>query len=284
MPKPKIGVHVRRGAGGLAEAPTLARAQGGECLQLFSRSPRGGKAPPIPEHLAREFRGACRRYRMSAYIHAPYYINFASGHNRISFGSVSAVREDLQRGTLLGAEYVMTHLGSATGLGENAALQQVARRIQAIYDPKQLGAVTTKLLLEISAGAGGIVGDTFEQLGFIFKRIGRPDVGICLDTCHLFASGYDIRTPEAITKTMRQFARHLPLTAFKLLHANDAAVGLGEHKDRHASIGDGQLGTDTFRHLLHHRDFQGRDFVLETPAGEPRRKKDVALLKRLRDG
>lgn len=282
MARPRIGVHVRRGAGGLPGAPSEARAQGGECLQFFSRSPRGGKAPPLSAAVIRAFRAACRRYGMPAYIHAPYYINFASGNNRISFGSVSVIREELQRGTLLGAAYVMTHLGSASDLGEAAALKQVVARIQAIFEPKELGRVTTKLLLEISAGAGGIIGDTIEHLAFIVKGVGRPDLGICLDTCHLFASGYDIRTPEAITKTMRQFARHLPLTTFKLLHANDAAVELGEHKDRHTNIGDGKLGTDTFRHLLVHRDFQGRDFVLETPGTPPRRKKDVALLKKLR--
>lgn len=284
MPRPKIGVHVRRGTGGLAEAPLLARAQGGECLQCFSRSPRGGKASPIPEDVVRAFRAACRRYRMPAYIHAPYTINFASSNNRISFGSVSAIREELQRGTLLGATYVMTHLGSASDLGETAALKQVAERIEAIFEPKKLGPVSTRLLLEISAGAGGIVGDTFEHLGYLLKHIVRADVGICLDTCHLFASGYDIRTPETITTTIRSFTQRIPLSKFLLVHANDSTFGLGEHKDRHTDIGDGTLGVDTFRHLLCHSAFQGRNFVLETPSEAPRRKKDVALLKKLRDG
>lgn len=282
MPTPRIGVHVRRGTGGLAEAPLLARAQGGECLQLFSRSPRGGKATPIPKDVARAFRAACRRHGMAAYIHAPYTINFASSNNRISFGSVSAVREELQRGTLLGAAYMMTHLGSASDLGETAALKQVAERITALFEPKKIGQVSTRLLLEISAGAGGIVGDTFEHLRYLLKHIGRRDVGVCLDTCHLFASGYDIRTPETITQTMRQFAECVPLSTFKLVHANDSKFGLGEHKDRHTDIGDGTLGADAFRHLLHHRAFQGRNFVLETPGSEQRRKKDVALLKKLR--
>lgn len=283
MTKPKIGLHVS-GAGGLEQAPLRARALGCECVQLFSRSPRGGKASPISAATAKAFRAACRRYRMPAYVHAPYYINFASSNNRISFGSVSAIREELQRGTLLGVTYVMTHLGSASDLGEAAALKQVVERLKAIFDAKKLGRVTTKLLLEISAGAGGIVGDTFEHLAVIRKGIGRPDVGVCLDTCHLFASGYDIRTPEAMTATMRKFRKLLPLSTSKLVHANDSAFGLGEHKDRHADIGDGRLGADTFRHLLAHPDFQGRNFILETPGEDPRRKKDVALLKKLRDG
>lgn len=281
MPKSKVGVHVS-GAGGLENAPVRAKELGCECFQFFSRSPRGGSASPIADATARAFRAACRQYGFTAYIHAPYFINFASSNNRISFGSVSAVREELQRGTLLGAKYVMTHLGSASDLGETAALKQVAERITAIFEPEKIGRVSTRLLLEISAGAGGIVGDTFEHLGYLLKHIERRDVGICLDTCHLFASGYDIRTPETIMQMMRQFAKHVPLSAFKLVHANDSKFGLGEHKDRHTDIGDGTLGVDAFRHLLHHTKFQGRNFVLETPGSEQRRKKDVALLKRLR--
>ncbi len=283
MPKPKIGLHVS-GAGGLENAPRRAKALGCECFQFFSRSPRGGRATPITETTAKAFRAACTRHGLPAYIHAPYYINFASSNNRISFGSVSAIREELQRGTTLGATYVMTHLGSASDLGESAALKQVVERLKALFDPKKIGRVTTKLLLEISAGAGGIIGDTFEHLAVILRGLKRPDVGICLDTCHLFASGYDIRTPEAIRRTMQQFERLLPLSRFKLVHANDSAFGLGEHKDRHTDIGDGQLGVDTFRHLLIHPAFQGRDFVLETPGSDRRRKKDVALLRKLRDG
>ena len=281
MAKPKIGLHVS-GAGGLDRAPDNAQALGCEVFQFFSRSPRGGSTPPISKAMARSFREKCRRGGFESYIHAPYYINFASANPRISFGSVSAVREELERGTLLGVKYVMTHLGSSSGVGESAALRQVIARVQAIFDPKHGGPYTTQLLIEISAGAGGIIGDTFEELGALLKGVGHADLGICLDTCHLFASGYDLTTLRAITDTMKLFRRHIPLARFKLLHANDSAFGLGEHKDRHADIGDGKLGVDTFRHLLGHAAFQGRNFILETPGEDHRRKKDVALLKRLR--
>lgn len=279
--RPRIGLHVS-GAGGLERAPGRAAALGCECFQFFSRSPRGGGAPPISDDTAKKFRAQCRTHQFESYIHAPYYINFASENNRISFGSVSAVREELERGSLLGVKYVMTHVGSASDLGESAALKQVIERIKVIFEPKKFKRVTTRLLLEISAGAGGIIGDTFEELAVILQGVGRTDLGICLDTCHLFASGYDIRTPEAITATMRQFKKHLPLSKFKLLHANDSTHGLGERKDRHTDIGDGQLGADAFRHLLDHPDFQGRNCILETPGSDERRKKDVALVKRFR--
>jgi deoxyribonuclease-4 len=281
MAQSRIGLHIS-GAGGLADAPLRAKALGCECFQFFSRSPRGGSTPPISAETAKLFRSRCKTWKLESYIHAPYYINFASSNNRVSFGSVSAVREELERGTLLGVKYIMTHLGSSSDLGGSAALKQAIARVQAIFDPKKGGPYTTKLLIEISAGAGGILGDTFEELAAIVKGVGRADLGVCLDTCHLFASGYDVRTSEAITSTMRAFKKHLPLSRFKLVHANDSAHDFGEHRDRHADIGDGRLGVDTFRSLLHHPDFRGRNFVLETPGADARREKDVALLKELR--
>ena len=281
MTRSKIGLHVS-GAGGLEQAPERARALGCECFQFFSRSPRGGGAAPIPAATARAFRAAAERYGFESYIHAPYYINFASKSSRISFGSVSAIREELTRGELLGVTFVMTHLGSSSDIGENAALKKVVERIRTMFDPKKLRVSNTRLLLEFSAGAGNVIGDTFEELAYILDHVGRPDIGVCLDTCHVFASGYDIRTPEAIGRVMKEFTKHIPLAKFQLLHANDSMFGMGEHKDRHADIGDGQLGVETFRHLLHHPAVRGKNFILETPGSDVRRKKDVALLQKLR--
>jgi deoxyribonuclease IV len=275
----RIGLHVSA-AGGADNAPDNAKAAGCEVFQFFSRSPRGGGAPPISDATADAFQKKCKAYGMNSYIHAPYYINFASSHHRISWGSVGALQEELRRGTQLGVTYVMTHLGSRKDLGQTAAVKQTIARITAIYEKNERW--TTRLLLEISAGATDVIGDTFEELSAVWRGVGRPDVGICLDTCHLFASGYDIRTPATITDTVNAFKKHLPLSTFKLVHANDSTFGLKEHRDRHADIGDGELGAVTFRHLLAHLAFRGRDFILETPGEEPRRKKDVALLKKLR--
>lgn len=276
----RLGLHVS-GAGGLEHAPENAKAAGCEVFQFFSRSPRGGSAPDVSASTRAAFRAVCQREGFESYIHAPYYINFASAHPRISHGSVAAIREELKRGTILGVRYVMTHLGSRKDLGQTAAVKQVIARLQEIFSAKEKW--TTTLLLENSAGAENVVGDTFEELGAIWKGVGRSDVGICLDSCHLFVSGYDIRTSAAITHTMKQFQRRLPLSAFKLVHANDSRCGLGERKDRHADIGDGMLGVRTFSHLLAHPAFRGRNFVLETPGTDARRKKDVALMKKLRD-
>lgn len=272
-----IGAHVSA-AGSLDLAPDNAKLLGCDVFQFFSRSPRGGVAKPITEAAATKFKQKCKLYNMESYIHAPYYINFASSNDRISFGSVNVIREELTRGTQLGVRYLMTHLGSSKDLGKAEALKQTVERIKTIYEKDQNW--TTQFLLEVSAGAGGIVGSTFEELGAITKGVGRKDIGICLDTCHLFASGYDIRTPATITETLKQFKKYLPLNLIKLTHCNDSLAGLGEHKDRHTDIGDGKLGLETFKNLLNNATFKKINFVLETPGSEERQKKDITQLKR----
>jgi len=275
----KIGAHVSA-AGSIDLAPDNAKNLDCEVFQFFSRSPRGGGAKPISEEIAKSFRKKSDDYGMESYIHAPYYINFASQNNRISFGSVSAIQEELRRGTALGVKYVMTHLGSEKDLGEEKAIKQVIERVQAIFEKEEKW--TTKLLLENSAGATGVVGDKFEELGNIINAL-DTEVGVCLDTCHLFASGYDIRDEKGITDSLREFKKYLPLEKIKLVHANDSKFGLNEHKDRHADIDDGDLGLETFKNLLANKTFQKINFILETPGGEERQKKDIAILKKLRD-
>lgn len=274
----KIGAHVSA-AGSPDLAPDNAKNLGCEVFQFFSRSPRGGSAKPITEEVAKSFRNKSTEYDMESYIHAPYYINFASSSDRISFGSVSAIQEELHRGTMLGVKYVMTHLGSEKDLGEEKALKQVIERIKDIFTKDEKW--TTKLLLENSAGTKGVVGDTFEELGEIINAL-DTEVGVCLDTCHLFASGYDIRDEKGITDTLKEFKKYLPLDKIKLIHANDSKFGLNEHKDRHADIGDGELGLEAFKNLLTNKTFQKINFILETPGGDERQRKDIAILKRLR--
>jgi len=275
----KIGAHVSA-AGSLDLAPDNAKNLGCEVFQFFSRSPRGGGAKPITEEIAKNFQKKSEEYNMESYIHAPYYINFASQSAKISFGSVSAIQEELRRGTALGVKYVMTHLGSEKDLGPEKSQKQVIERVKSIFAKKEKW--TTKLLLENSAGATGVVGDTFEELGNIINSLDE-EVGICLDTCHLFASGYDIRDEKNINSTLKEFKKYLPLEKIKLIHANDSKFDLNEHKDRHADIGDGKLSLETFKNLLNNKTFQKINFILETPGGDERQKKDIAALQKMRD-
>jgi deoxyribonuclease-4 len=282
---PLIGLHVSA-AGGVRETPARAVETGSEVFQFFSRSPRGGTPPPLKKEEIKVFRQQVRRHRLTAYIHTPYYINLASLERRIFWGSVHVVRDELQRGSLLGVKYVVTHLGSAKDMKgksrramENAALRRVVRGLREVFRVEKK--LTTRLLIEIAAGAGMIIGSNFEQLRYVLRALGRPDVGVCLDTCHLFASGYDLRSPAALQNTMNQFRRIIGLRHFKLAHANDSAGQLGEHRDRHAHIGEGQIGQDGFRAILQHPDWRRVNFVVETPH-DSKEKKDVAILKTLR--
>ncbi|MFH1354453.1 MAG: deoxyribonuclease IV [bacterium] len=266
----QAGLHISA-AGGVESAPERARELGAECFQFFSRSPRGGAAPDITDGQAGLFRSRCREYGLESYVHTPYYINFASKNKDLAAAAPRIVQEELKRGSLLGVRYVVTHVGSAVGRAENsklkaqspnAALRQAAGGLKSIYEGQQQFAA--KLLLEIAAGSGQIIGHTFEELAYLLKELGRKDVHVCLDTCHMFASGYDIRDATAVNDTMRQFKRLVGTTHLKLVHVNDSKVDLGERKDFHEHIGKGKIGEHGIRAVLNHKDFQRVNFVLET--------------------
>ena len=273
MDTQRIGLHVSA-AGGLANAPENAKAMGAECFQFFSRSPRGGGAAVITDEQADLFKKRSKDYDFESYIHTPYYINFASKNNKIYHGSINAVREELTRGTKLGVKYVVTHLGSAKDHVENvkssevpaSALNQAIEGLKNIFETDEN--LTTELLLEISAGAGAVLGDSFDELATLLEGLARPDVHVCLDTCHMLASGYDIRTEEALEKTMQEFRSKIGIEHLKLVHMNDSKKELGSHRDLHEHIGMGAIGETGFMALLKHPDFQHVNFILETKHDE----------------
>lgn len=275
-----FGVHVSA-AKSLALAPERAAEVGAEVFQFFSRSPRGGPAPKVTPALAAEFRANCRKFKQAeCYIHAPYYINFASSDPRISHGSVSVVRDELERGSQLGVRYVMTHLGSSRGVARAKALAMTVaglKRVVAGY------AGSTEFLLEIAAGSGDVIGSSFEEVAKLLRGIGRKDVGVCFDTAHAFASGYDLRTPAAVDATLRAFDRSIGLGRLKLIHCNDSKVELGARKDRHEHIGLGKIGLGGFRALLAHPKLRKVNFSLETPEDDVRGDaENLRVMKRLR--
>ncbi len=275
----KIGAHVSI-AGGVAEAPKNAAEIGCECFQMFSRSPRGGPAPELTPQVINDFQESLKQNKQVAfYIHTPYYINLASSNNKIRFGSISVIREELERSSQLGAEAVMTHLGSAKDVGEKIAVKKVAAGIkQALNGYKG----KTKFLIELSAGSGMIVGDTFEEVAKIIKLGQHPEVGVCFDTAHCFASGYDLRNQAAVKKTFDQFDKVIGLKKLGLIHVNDSMVEFDSHKDRHAHLGDGEIGLDGFKALVREPRLKSVNLVLETPK-DNKRIDDIKTLKRLRE-
>lgn len=271
-----VGCHVSI-AQGIFNAPQRAFDLGAECFQIFTRSPQGGKAPELTEDILRSFKIENLKFKISAfYIHTPYYINFASANNRIRYGSVSVVRDELERASLLGAKYVMTHLGSAGELSEEEATAKTSEMITKTLDGYDGSA---ELLIENSAGSGKIIGATFSQIAEIINQVNHPKLnGICIDTQHSFASGYDWREFE---KTLQQIDSEIGLDKIKLIHANDSLTECASRVDRHAHIGEGLIGKETFLKIVKFAEERNIDMVLETEHGKVI--DDIGLLKSFRN-
>jgi len=271
----RIGCHISI-ARGLFEAPKRAADLGCECMQIFTRSPQGGHAPELTNEVCEQFKIQNSKFKITAvYIHTPYYINFASGNNRIRYGSISVVREELERGNLIGAKYVMTHLGTAKDLGEKEAFQKTVEMLQKTLDGYS---GETKLLLENSAGAGSIIGDDLKELGKIIKSVKNKNIaGICLDTQHSFASGYDWNDFE---KTLQRIDEELGLKNIKLFHLNNSETELGSKKDRHAHLDSGKIKLEAFEKIVHFAEKNNIDLILETD--HDRVEKDIKILKSFR--
>ncbi len=275
----KIGCHVSI-AKGIFEAPKRATDLGSETFQIFTRSPQGGKAPELTPEIVKKFKQEMKNHGLTDfYVHTPYYINFASANNRIRYGSVSVVRDELERASLLGAKYVMTHLGTAKDLGKEESLAKTIEMLK-----KTLAGYTgkTKLLIENSAGAGEIIGDNFSEIAKIIKGVGNKNIaGICLDTQHSFASGYDWRTKKSFEKSFERMDEELGLDYIKLIHANDSQTGLGSNKDRHEHIGQGLIGKEGFKNFVAFAKEKNIDMILETEHDQVQ--KDIELLKKIKN-
>ncbi len=273
-----FGAHVSI-AGGVQNAPLNAAKIGCEVFQMFTRSPQGGPAPKLTTENLAAFRQNCRDGGFKEWVvHTPYYINLCSALEKLRGNSARIIREELERANQLGAAYVMFHPGSAKEVGKAEGIKFAVQGLKKVLDGYE---GSTKLLLEISAGAGMVVGDTFEENAAILEGLGNPDVGICFDTAHAFASGYDLRDSQAVESTFKQFDRILGLKKLKMLHANDSKVDLGARRDRHEHIGQGFIGKKGFEALIAHPKFAKVNFYLETePDGVV---KDLQTLKKIRD-
>ena len=273
----KFGSHVSI-AGGIDKAPERARKLGCECFQIFTRSPRGGKPPILTKDLVDSFLATCSEYDLADYyVHTPYYINLSSENTEIRHTSIAIIQEELERSQTIGASYVMTHLGSAKDMPRTKALRLIADGISRALN----GAHShNMLLLENTAGQGATMGDTFEELAEILEFVGDPGLGVCIDTAHLLASGYDIRTSSALYSTIDVISQTVGLDRVKLIHGNDSKAALGERKDRHEHIGKGKIGIEGFKAILSHPELQNLDMIVELPPEKVAA--DIALLKRLR--
>ena len=323
----QFGAHISI-AGGIEKAPERAHKIGCECFQFFSRSPHGGKSSELTKDTINNFKSNCEKYNLkNYYIHTPYYINLASANNRIYYGSISAIRKEMEAADLLGAKAVVTHLGSAKELEKKEAREKLVQGLVKIFNPPQPPLVRegervlplkkslsrtrygkvrgisgtgknfsislfqrgslffqTQLLLEITAGAGKIMGDNFEEIAYFIKEaekeISENKFGVCFDTAHAFASGYDLRNKKAVQKTFDDFDKIIGFKKLKLIHCNDSKVDFNSHIDRHENIGCGKIGIEGFKAIVNEPRLENLDFILETPGGKI--KDDLRTLRELK--
>ncbi|MFV0130306.1 deoxyribonuclease IV [Streptomyces sp. HMX112] len=279
-----VGGHVPV-AGGLATTGlTYAREIGAEAVQVFVANPRGWATPTGNPAQDERFRAECAAEGVAAYVHAPYLINFGSHTEATAERSVDSLRHSLRRARAIGALGVVVHTGSATGGRPRAeALAQVRARLLPLLD-ELTHDDDPFVLLESTAGQGSSLCSRTWDFGPYFEALdAHPRLGVCLDTCHVFAAGHDLTGEHGMRRTLDLLVETVGEGRLKLIHANDSKDVAGAHKDRHANIGAGHIGEEPFRELMRHPATEGVPLVIETPGGKEGHAGDVERLKKLRE-
>lgn len=264
-------------AGGLPRAVERAILHGCDALQIFAKNASQWRGRLIQPGEIGAFRALIRRAGIAPVVsHASYLINLATADTALRTQSIAAMGDELDRAEALGLLGVVLHPGCYTGGSEAGGLALIADALDALLRDRRRG--QTMVILEHTAGQGTSLGARFEQLATIIGAMAEHRrIGVCLDTCHLLASGYDICSPEGYARTFRQFGRVVGFDRLKVLHLNDSKRPLGSRVDRHAHIGEGFIGIEPFRRLVNDRRFRGLPMLLETPKEEARSKGAVTL-------
>jgi deoxyribonuclease-4 len=254
-------------AGGPHNALIAAAALGMEACQLFTKNNKQWKAAPLAEEVIRQFAQTAKRVGLRSIIaHASYLLNLATTNEELWVKSTAALVDELHRADQLGLDYLVVHPGAACDENEKVALARVAAAVDTALG--ELPKAKTKLLLETTAGQGRCVGHLFRHLGTILKKAKRgKKVGVCLDTCHIFAAGYALAPESDYRQTMQEFDNEIGLDRLHVIHVNDSVKGLGCRVDRHAHVGHGSIGIEGFCNIVKDPRFQELPFILETPKG-----------------
>ena len=274
---PLIGSHATV-TGGLATGGlAYAAAVGAEAIQLFVSNPRGWAAGGGDADEDTRLRES----EIPVYIHAPYLVNLGSADDLIASRSAAALAHALHRGSEIGARGVVVHTGSAVGQDADQALRQVGTLLLPLLD--KLGDDHPDLLLEPMAGQGNVLCARASDLSpYLAALESHSKVGVCLDTCHLFAAGHDLAAPDGVAAALDEIERAAGPGRVRLVHANDSLLACGSRRDRHEAIGKGAIGVEPFRELLAHPMLADAPFIAETPGGKTGHARDIELLKELR--
>ena len=280
-PRKLLGAHVST-QGGLEKAPSRGVEIGADVIQVFTRNQLQWEGRPIGGDEAAAFRASMRASGLrEAITHANYLLNLASPDPVALRRSRLAFLADMQRCHELGIRVLVFHPGAHLGSGEAAALRTVAGSLDLAVAE---GPGDVDPVIEVTAGQGTCIGHRFEHVLAVLDAVRTPErIGVCLDTCHLYAAGYDLATDGGYAETMAAFRRLVGFQRLRAVHLNDARMPRGSRVDRHAAIGKGYLRAATFRRLMRDPRFDGVPMVLETPSGMAGWKREIARLRRLQD-
>ncbi len=261
-----LGTHVSI-VGGYHEAVRRARQSGCDCLQLFTKNGNQWRDRQVTDAEAQQFTAALAEWKITHPIaHDSYLINLASPEKSLWQKSVSSLVAEVRRSDRLGIPYVVTHPGASIDDNESGGIRRVVRALDQLH--RRVGPVRTQILLETTAGQGTSLGWKFEHLAAMLDGVESPDrLGICFDTCHVFAAGYPLGTEADYQATMRALDTLVGLGRIRAFHLNDSVRAFGSRVDRHAHIGRGRMGLEPFRWLLNDSRFSGIPMYLETPKG-----------------
>jgi deoxyribonuclease IV len=278
-----IGAHTSA-AGGVHNALYEGQKIGATTVQLFTSNQKQWKGRQFSEEELDLWQQALEETGLQKIMcHDSYLINLGAPNPEVLEKSRKAFREEIDRCRLLGISYLNFHPGAALKEDRTECLDRIVESLLEVEGLVAEG--PTELLLESTAGQGSTVGYRFDELGYIADKVkGRLPIGVCIDTCHSFAAGYDIRTKEDWDKTLQDFDREVGLEFLKAFHLNDSLKGLGSRVDRHKPLGEGEIGLESFRVLMNHPSTRHLPKYLETPGGPPVWTKEIALLRDLARG
>ncbi len=258
----RIGIHVRV-SGGYAKAVEHARAAGCDAIQIFSSNPRSYRPSKIDRPALDAFLALRREAGIDpCVIHTPYLINLASDDPKVLEGSKTLLKADLATAAAGEMRYVNTHLGSYGKRDRREGFAGIVTALEEVLGTIEPGVF---LVLENSAGAGNLAGGTLEELGEFVAALDHPQLGVCLDTAHAWAAGYEINSAEGVKRFIDEAETKIGLNRLHMFHFNDTEVPLGGSRDRHWHIGEGAIGFEGFRALLAHEDLREKTAILETP-------------------
>lgn len=269
-----IGNHTSSSKGYAAMGRQIVK-NGGNTFAFFTRNPRGGNAKAIDPADVAKFQEIAREHEFGKIVaHAPYTLNACAAKENLRDFARNTFSDDLKRMEATPGNYYNFHPGSHVGQGIEAGIQKIAEVLNAVLTEEQ----TTTVLLETMAGKGSEVGSHFQELRAIMDLVEKRDkLGICLDTCHVWDGGYDI--VNDLDGVLTEFDRIIGLDHLKAIHLNDSLNPLGSHKDRHARIGEGQMGLDALVRVIRHPALDGKPFILETPNDDEGWTREIALLR-----